>query len=130
MSLKVPRHTHNRVDSPPVDPQYFINYPTLIAPNVIVVKTNGTTPVNVFPTGLPFSLTYTAMVSIALDTTAGTITLANGVNTVATIAKGATQGALVGATSYANTVQTRGTPATVVSSSAGNSLLLIYFTAI
>lgn len=128
-SLSMPRHTHNNVDSLPLDPKYFLKYATLIAPNVIIVKTTGTSPVNVFPTGLPFNLNYTAMLSIALDTTAGNISLLNGANTVATIAKGTVSGAVVGAISYSNILQKQGTPATVVSSSAGNSLVIIFYTA-
>lgn len=128
-SLKLPRHTHNNVDSLSLDPKYFLKYQTLIAPNVVVMSTNGTTPVNIFPNGLPFNLTYTSIVSIAKDGTAGNIILSNNTATVATIAKGTTAGVCVGASSIANTVQLKGTPATVVSSTAGNSFVIIYFNA-
>lgn len=128
-SLKLPRHTHNRVDSESLDPKYFLKYSTLIAPNMITVITNGTTSVNVFSNGLPMNITYKAILSIALDGTAGTITFSNNGNTVTTIAKGTTLGAVIGGTSYTNTLQIQNTPATVVSSSTGNSLLLIFYVA-
>jgi hypothetical protein len=97
----------------------------------IAVNTTGTTPVNVFADGVPANLapgiTITSVVSTALDTTAGNITVANAGNTVATIAKGTAAGALVGATSLANASVTSGAALTVVSSSAGNSTVVINF---
>ena len=93
-----------------------------------VVNTNGTTPVNVFGTlgGAPSKFTVTAVISLALDTTAGNIVLSQKTNTVATIAKGVTAGVLVGATSLANTVYAAGDACTVVSSTAGNSSVIIH----
>lgn len=96
--------------------------------NVIAVDTDGTTAVNVFGSkGVPADLTVTAVVSIALDTTAGNITLTGDGNTIATIAKGTTSGTLVGATSLADTSVEQGDTITVVSSSEGNSTVLVYY---
>jgi len=95
----------------------------------VAVSTNGTSPVNVFGAGgAPCALTVTSVVSISKDTTAGNIILKQAANTVATIAKGTTSGALVGAASLANTVYAASDVCTVESSSAGNSYVLITFT--
>lgn len=94
----------------------------------VAVSTNGTTPVNVFGAGgAPCALTVTSVVSIAKDTTAGNIILKQAANTVSTIAKGVTAGALVGATSLANATYAAADVCTVESSSAGNSFVLITF---
>lgn len=94
----------------------------------VAVNTNGTTPVNVFGVGgAPTALTVTSVVSLALDTTAGNIVLKQASNTVATIAKGASAGVLVGATSLSNTSYAASDVCTVESSSAGNSTVLITF---
>ncbi len=98
----------------------------------IAVNTNGTTAVNVFAGAVPANLApgivITSIVSIALDTTAGNITIANDGATVATIAKGTSAGVLVGATSLSNATVTSGKALTVASSSAGNSTVVITFT--
>ena len=95
----------------------------------VAVDTNGTTAVDVFGSaGAPCALTVTSAVSVAQDTTAGNITLKQAANTVATIAKGTSSGVLVGAASLANTSYAAGDACTVVSSSAGNSTVLITFT--
>lgn len=129
-SLRLPRHIHNGSDSLQIDPRNLINYPTIVAPNVIVIVTNGTTPIKVFPDGLPFDLKYTSMMTISVDTTAANILLTNNGNSVALIAKGTTAGGVVGAPALSNQMQARGTPATIVSSSAGNAFVIIYFTAL
>jgi hypothetical protein len=95
----------------------------------VAVNTNGTTPVNVFGAGgAPVALTITSITSTALDTTTGNIITKQAANTVATIAKGATAGALVGAVSLANATYAAADVCTVESSSAGNSTVLITFT--
>lgn len=94
----------------------------------VAVATNGTTPVNVFGSdGAPVALTVTSVVSIAKDTTAGNIILKQAANTVASVAKGVTTGALVGEDTLANTVYAAGDVCTVESSSSGNSIVLITF---
>lgn len=94
----------------------------------VAVKTNGTSAVNVFSAaGAPVALTVTSVVSIAQDTTAGNITLSQASNTVATIAKGTTSGALVGGASLAHTSYAAGDACQVLSSSAGNSIVVITF---
>ena len=95
----------------------------------VATNTNGTTPVNIFGAGgAPVALTITSVVSLALDTTTGNITVQQAANTVCTIAKGATAGALVGAVSLAHQTYAAADVATVLSSSAGNSTVLITFT--
>lgn len=97
----------------------------------VAADTNGTTPVNVFGAGgAPVALTVTSVVSIAQDTTAGNIVLKQAANTVATIAKGTTSGAMVGATTLANAAYAAADVCTVESSSAGNSRVLITFTVV
>ena len=100
-----------------------------VLPIVVVKGTNATTAQNVFGAGgAPFpTRTLVAVFVISLDTTAGNIVLKHGANTVATIAKGTTSGALVGAASLANTTVTKGQVVTVESSSAGNaSVIMLY----
>lgn len=97
----------------------------------VATDTNSTTPVNVFGAGgAPTALTITSIVSIAKDTTASNIITKQAANTVATIAKGATAGALVGATSLANATYAASDVCTVESSGAGNSTVLITFTVV
>lgn len=92
------------------------------------VQTTGTTAVNVFGSnGAPFALTIGGAFLISQDTTAGNITLKVNGNTVATIAKGTTSGAMVGAVSLSNTTVAAGDAVTVVSSSAGNAEVIITY---
>lgn len=94
----------------------------------VAKATNGTTPVNVIAATVPFTCTITGVYLISEDTTAGNITLADTAGTVATIAKGTSSGAMVGATSLANTGVTSGNTLTIVSSSTGNAMVFITFT--
>ena len=95
----------------------------------IAVNTNSTTPVNVFGVGgAPCNLIVTSVVSIAKDTTASNIILKQAANTVVTIAKGATAGALVGGVTLSNATYTAADVCTVESSGAGESRVLITFT--
>lgn len=122
----IPYHEHNKIDAPNVP------FPNISkAPNDFCVAktTNGTTPTNVFGVkGADFPLTITGVFLISNDTTAGNITLKNFGSTVATIAKGTTSGALVGATSLSNTTYFAGNSFTIVSDSAGNSTVFVCFT--
>lgn len=96
----------------------------------VAADTNGTTAVPVFPTGgAPCALTITGVYLVSQDTTAGNITVENPASTVVcTIAKGATAGALVGATTLSNTTVAEGAVVVVDSSSAGNARVFITFT--
>lgn len=96
----------------------------------VAADTNGTTAVPVFPTGgAPCALTITGVYLVSQDTTAGNITVENPASTVVcTIAKGATSGALVGATTLSNTTVAEGAVVVVDSSSAGNARVFITFT--
>lgn len=94
----------------------------------VAKSTNGTSSVNVFSSTVPFDCAITGVFLISKDTTAGNITLASTVGTVATIAKGTTAGAMVGATSLANTTVTAGNTLTIVSSSAGDAQVFVTFT--
>lgn len=96
----------------------------------IAADTNGTTAVPVFPTGgAPCALTITGVYLVSQDTTTGNITVENPASTVVcTIAKGATSGALVGATTLSNTSVAEGTVVVVDSSSAGNARVFVTFT--
>lgn len=132
-SLQSTRHTHNGVDSQKLQPKYFINYPTLIAPNFILVTTNGTNPQNIFPSGLaPFGFTYNAILTISNDTTAANIIITNNGNNVTLIPKGTSQYNVQGnaGVGMTNLTQAQGTPATVVSSTTGNAFVIIFFTAL
>lgn len=100
----------------------------IVGPRVIAVNTNGTTPVNVFAAALTFNLTVTGMYLISDDATAGNITLADTAGTIAVIAKGTVSGAMVGATSLANTPVSIGNTLTVVSSTAGNATVFVTYT--
>jgi hypothetical protein len=96
----------------------------------VAANTNGTTAVSVFgASGLPVAVTITGVFLIAQDTTTGNITVENPASTVVcTIAKGATAGACVGATTLSNTTVAAGTNLVVDSSSAGNARVFITFT--
>lgn len=122
---KTPFHTHNNLDAPRVSFSNLVNAPQTF---VIAADTNGTTNVNVFGAGgVPYNLTITGVYLISKDTTAGNITVLRGTSTVATIAKGTTTGALVGATSLANTSYTIGQACQVDSSTAGNATVFITY---
>lgn len=93
------------------------------------VPTNGTTPVNVF-TGFannatPTSFEVSLVTLVNVDTTAATITVKKNALTVATIAKGTSPGAMLGATSGANLLFNPGDVLSVVSSTAGNAIVTI-----
>lgn len=94
----------------------------------VAKDTNGTTNVDVFTSaGAPFALTITGVYVISKDTTAANITVLQGANTVCTIAKGTTAGAMTGATSLANTVYAKGDVFQVDSSTAGNATVIINY---
>lgn len=97
---------------------------------VATVSTAGTVATNVFSgTGmLGVTTVISDIIITSLDTTAGNITVENPVGTVvATIAKGATAGVVVGAVSLANTTVLGTTALVVKSSSAGNAMVKIFF---
>lgn len=98
--------------------------------SIVNVTTTGTAAVSVFGTaGVQTPMLISDVFVTSLDTTAGNITVENPAGTVvATIAKGATSGALVGAVTLANTTLLAGTNLIVKSSSAGNALVKIIFT--
>ncbi len=122
---RVPYHVHNNLDAPPIQYINLISAPRFFT---AVADTNGTTNVNVFGTGgAPFPMTIVGVLLISKDTTAGNITVLQRTNTVCTIAKGTTAGALVGATSLANTIYAPGDACQVDSSSAGNATVYITF---
>lgn len=147
---KVPFHTHNNLDAPQLKFTGLSDAPNSLINNAgdmllvneygtalqlftgrfcIATNTNGTTNVNVFGSaGAPYPLTITGVFVISLDTTAGNITVLQGGNTVCTIAKGTTAGAMVGATTLSNTVYATGDTCQVDSSSAGNATVFITYT--
>jgi hypothetical protein len=90
---------------------------------------NGTTAVSVFgASGLPYAITITGVYLIARDTTATNITVEAPASTVvATIAKGATSGAMVGAASLANTSVPAGTNVILDGSSTGVAQVFITY---
>lgn len=109
----------------------------------ITVNTNGTTPINIFG-GLsattnvnksPLNITIKAIYLISRDTTAGNIQVKNAGNSVisdnagAGIAKGVVAGAMTGAVTLANVNVTITNTFTVVSSSAGNTQVIIIYKA-
>lgn len=98
---------------------------SLNAYQAVAVNTNGTTPVSVFPNNQ--NIIITSVISLSQDTTAGNITLSNNGNTVVVIAKGTVAGVPVAGVSLANTTVANGNTLTVVSSSAGNSTVLITY---
>ena len=119
-------HEHNGVDAPHIPFSNLSQNPKTFC---VAKDTNGTTPTNVFNVGgANFPMTITGYFLISKDTTAGNITLKNFGSTVATIAKGTTSGALVGATSLSNTTYYPGNSFTIVSDSAGNSTVFVSFT--
>lgn len=94
----------------------------------VIANTNGTTAVPVWTNGAPTALTIKSVFLISQDTTAGNITVENPAATVVcTIAKGATAGVLVGATTLANTSVAAGAAVVVDSSSAGNARVHIVY---
>lgn len=122
----VPYHVHNNLDAPPIPYSNISGAPQFFT---VVATTNGTTNVNVFSAnGAPFPMTVVSVFLIANDATAGDITVLRRSDTVCTIAKGTTSGALVGATSVSNTVYRAGDACQVDSSSAGNATVYITFT--
>lgn len=89
----------------------------------------GTTAVSVFgASGLPYAITITGIYLISADTTAGNVTVEAPASTVvATIAKGTAAGALVGATSLANTSVPAATNVIIDCSSAGVAQVFITY---
>lgn len=146
---RVPYHVHNNLDAPKLHLLELGDMPSSYSgkegeilmvnstesgmefmPGYFMVSkdTNGTTNVDVFGTaGAPFDFTVTGVFLISKDTTAGNITVLQAANTVCTIAKGTTAGAMVGATSLANTAYTKGDVCQVDSSTTGNATVFITF---
>lgn len=96
-----------------------------------IVRTNGTTKVDVFGTTNGISGTITNVKTISQDTTAGFITLTKNdsgtaTNIAANIVKGTTVGGVAGTAFSATAFAATGTM-TVVSSSAGNAIVEIDF---
>lgn len=99
----------------------------------IAVKTNGTTPVNLFGTTNGFAGTITSVSAISQDGTAGTITVATSLisggaatkiaDSIVKGAIGATTGTIMTATAFTSAGTT-----TVVSSSGGNAIVTAIFT--
>jgi len=96
---------------------------------IVSAVSNGTTEVSVFgAAGLPFPITITGVYLIARDTTATNITVEAPASTVvATIAKGTTAGALVGASSLANTSVPANTNVILDGSGAGVAQVFITY---
>jgi hypothetical protein len=97
---------------------------------IVTAVSNGTTAVSVFgASGLPYAIDITGVYLIARDTTATNITVeAPASTTVCTIAKGATAGALVGASSLANnTAIPAGTNVVIDGSSTGIAQVFIAY---
>lgn len=114
--------------SGPVESNQGITVGGVGVQNVAVAQTNGTTNVSVFGSaGLTSDIVITGVFAIALDTTAGNITVVNGSDTVVTIAKGTTSGAVVGGVTLADTTVPAGTDLQVDSSSAGNARVYITY---
>lgn len=95
-----------------------------------VVTTNGTTAVNVFVEPTSFRGNVLAVQVISNDTTAGNITVATSAGTVATVAKGVVSGAVTGAVGLTNTAFSLNSSFTVVSSSAGNATVIVFYEAL
>lgn len=105
------------------------NFQSGVGQSAVIAQTNGTTAVNVFGSGgAPCGITIVGGYVIALDTTAGNITMQQAANTVFTAAKGATAGLSVSMGTLANTVYAPGDVCTVKSSTAGNALVVIFYT--
>lgn len=105
---------------------------TLVIQNdeaIVSAVSNGTTAVSVFgASGLPFPITITGVYLIARDTTATNITVEAPASTVVcTIAKGTTAGALVGASSLANTSVPANTNVILDGSGAGVAQVFITY---
>ncbi len=101
---------------------------TLAGYYAVAVKTNGTTPVNVFGATNGFAGTITSVTSIAQDATASFITMAtNAANVATNIVKGTAIGGVAG-TVMSATAFTAGGTLTVVSSGSGNSIVVATFT--
>lgn len=99
---------------------------------IVTAVSNGTTAVSVFGSaGLTYPINITGVYLIARDTTATNITVEAPASTVvATIAKGATAGALVGATSLANNTNiAAGTDVIIDGSSTGIAQVFITYEA-
>jgi len=97
---------------------------------LVTAVSNGTTAVSVFGSaGLDYAIDITGVYLIARDTTATNITVeAPAATTVCTIAKGASAGALVGATSLANnTAIPAGTNVVIDGSSTGIAQVFIAY---
>lgn len=100
------------------------------AEQIVTAVSNGTTEVSVFgASGLPYAITITGVYLIARDTTATNITVEAPASTVVcTIAKGATAGALVGASSLANNTNIpAGTNVIIDGSSTGIAQVFITY---
>lgn len=118
---KIPSHTHQGIDSNRITFRDLLS--TLFC---VATTTNGTAPVFVFTANnSPINATITGIFLVSKDTTAGNITIYNSGKTVATLVKGTTAGAMIGATSLANS--TSASLVTVASDSAGNSTVFMTF---
>lgn len=126
---KVAFHSHNGTDSDRVSFRNLTHSLFITATNT----TSGTVATVFDQFNAPINSTITGVFLISNDTTAGNISVYNGdpskvpttSRTVATLVKGTTAGAMVGATSLANT--TGATLVTVKSDSAGNARVFITF---
>jgi len=96
---------------------------------IVSAVSNGTTAVSVFGSaGLPFPITITGVYLIARDTTATNITVEAPASTVvSTIAKGTAAGAVVGASSLANTAVPANTDVILDGSGAGVAQVFITY---
>ena len=96
---------------------------------IVSKVTNGTTPANVFGTTNGFDGTITGVWLISSDTSTANVGLATTAGTVCTIAKGATAGAVIGATAVANTtIASTGTCTVVSTASPGDATVIVSFT--
>jgi hypothetical protein len=96
---------------------------------IVSAVSNGTTAVSVFGSaGLPYAITITGVYLIARDTTATNITVEAPASTVvSTIAKGTAAGAVVGASSLANTAVPANTDVILDGSGAGVAQVFITY---
>ena len=97
--------------------------------SIVSAVSNGTTAVSVFgASGLPFPITITGVYLISRDTTATNVTVEAPASTVvATVAKGTAAGALVGASSLANTAVPANTNVILDGSGAGVAQVFITY---
>jgi hypothetical protein len=97
--------------------------------SIISAVSAGTTAVSVFGTaGLPYPITIKSVHLISRDTTATNVTVEAPASTVvATIAKGTTAGAVVGASSLANTAVPANTNVILDGSGAGVAQVFITY---